>query len=89
MRLRYLRKVDGVYYIVYLCSKDESYVVAHIETGIWEMPRRKRWEIRLVLGEGKGKGPWHYEDTLAETKEWLEATLLRLVESGLEELVES
>lgn len=87
MKLRYVRgeRYYPADYNVYLEAADDRRLIAEVDKGIWEMPRRSRWEIRFMLG--KAKTGWHYEDTLAEAKEYIESCLIRFIESGLEEIL--
>ena len=61
---------NSIYTAFFATPDDEKIKLAVIEEGEWEMPARRRWEVKLLVGHdtGIGSAPDAYEDTLTEAK---------------------
>lgn len=76
---------NSIYTAFFVTPDDEKIRLAVIEEGEWEMPRRRRWEVRLLVGHdtGNGQAPDAYEDTLTEAKNLVRsAVAVALVKAG-------
>lgn len=76
---------NSIYTAFFVTPDSDKIKLAVIEEGEWEMPKRRRWEVTLLVGHdtGNGQAPDAYEDTLTEAKNLVKTKVaVALIKAG-------